>query len=512
MTKNVLSLWAILGLWLVSTADLEGEPLPYTDEAQFLLALSEQGYASIHEGFEDDMAWGAVRSTIVGGSRSAPNVTHLGITWTSSSPDNGVTTGEGPARAGRWGFYSLPHGDYADVIGDGFGGTGVEPLVAVGGWIQSNTPPAKVGLFLDGDFSTPIDFGAAGELTGGYRFFGIIDPAGFSRFDFRELEGTAEDQKLIFADDFTFAFGGSIRDCNENGVADPQDISDGTSTDCNGNLIPDECEIDTTSTAPGGPFFCSSGCDPDCNHNGLLDSCEVVSARSYSSGQLSPIGAGSPQSFTLASPPHSRADVIVNLTAYANLGGAPDHIALYLEGVLVGTVFGATGSDCPEGAPDSAGLVIPMEVFNDAVDSGEGSVVVELIASVEVSPDECDDPSYVTVDLVLFGPSDLDLDEDGVPDGCGIQFIRGDANGDQSVDISDAVLILLHLFLGAPASECEKSEDGDDNGILGVTDAVRILDYLFLSAPPLPAPNGVCGVDPTEDALLCESYAGCNGA
>lgn len=33
-----------------------------------------------------------------------------------------------------------------------------------------------------------------------------------------------------------------FRDCNENGVDDPLDIGDGTSADCNANLIPDECE------------------------------------------------------------------------------------------------------------------------------------------------------------------------------------------------------------------------------------------------------------------------------
>ena len=32
-------------------------------------------------------------------------------------------------------------------------------------------------------------------------------------------------------------------DCNENGVPDLADISDGTSADCNANTIPDECDI-----------------------------------------------------------------------------------------------------------------------------------------------------------------------------------------------------------------------------------------------------------------------------
>ncbi len=50
--------------------------------------------------------------------------------------------------------------------------------------------------------------------------------------------------------------------------------------DCNGNGIPDECEIDVNSTAPGGPFYCTSSCDPDCNNNGGLDACDISSGSS----------------------------------------------------------------------------------------------------------------------------------------------------------------------------------------------------------------------------------------
>ncbi len=66
-------------------------------------------------------------------------------------------------------------------------------------------------------------------------------------------------------------------DCNGNGVSDPVDITLGTSLDCNFNRIPDECEIDENSVAPGGPFYCPSGspdCDPDCNGNGIPDKCD----------------------------------------------------------------------------------------------------------------------------------------------------------------------------------------------------------------------------------------------
>ncbi|MBI1824840.1 MAG: S8 family serine peptidase [Planctomycetes bacterium] len=50
-------------------------------------------------------------------------------------------------------------------------------------------------------------------------------------------------------------------DCNNNSIADSQDISSGTSADCNHTLIPDECEI---AAQP----------DLDQNHNSILDACE----------------------------------------------------------------------------------------------------------------------------------------------------------------------------------------------------------------------------------------------
>ena len=63
-------------------------------------------------------------------------------------------------------------------------------------------------------------------------------------------------------------------DCNQNGVADNFDLIDGTSTDCGDDGRPDECQISTTSTAPGGPFFCAANCAVDCNNNAVPDTCE----------------------------------------------------------------------------------------------------------------------------------------------------------------------------------------------------------------------------------------------
>lgn len=213
---------------------LAADPVVYLDETAFLDALSTLGYLPLHEDFESDDAWGAVRSTIAGGPHTAPSVSHLGVQWTSNNLSSEITTGHGPALGGDWGFYSLPHGSYTDPdpgadcftpgeCGDGWRGSTLEgPLVAIGGWVETNTPFAKLGLFLGNYPDNPVDFGETCDppgsenctpndvVTTAHQFWGVIETNGFPGFEFRELEGLLEpgggDIKLIFSDDFWFAF------------------------------------------------------------------------------------------------------------------------------------------------------------------------------------------------------------------------------------------------------------------------------------------------------------------
>lgn len=93
------------------------------------------------------------------------------------------------------------------------------------------------------------------------------------------------------------------------------------------------------------------------------------------------------------------------------------------------------------------------------------------------------------------------------------EFLRGDANGDGQVQITDAVRTLEALFVvGSPALACADSADSNDDGAVDLSDAVHLLNYLFVpdSAPP-PAPGAsACGADPTSDSLTaCGASAGC---
>jgi hypothetical protein len=81
-------------------------------------------------------------------------------------------------------------------------------------------------------------------------------------------------------------------------------------------------------------------------------------------------------------------------------------------------------------------------------------------------------------------------------------FRRGNADTHPAIDLTDAVFILTHLFLGGAGPACPDAADVDDSGGVELTDAVFLLQYLFQGgvAPPPPG-TALAGIDPTPDAL-----------
>jgi hypothetical protein len=88
----------------------------------------------------------------------------------------------------------------------------------------------------------------------------------------------------------------------------------------------------------------------------------------------------------------------------------------------------------------------------------------------------------------------------------GTLFVRGDADRNGRIELTDAVRILNFLFLGIGTLPCLDAADADDNGRHELTDAVRVLNYLFLGTGRIPEPDpstadyvtADCGLDPTE--------------
>ncbi|MBI4585091.1 MAG: Ig-like domain-containing protein [Planctomycetes bacterium] len=76
-------------------------------------------------------------------------------------------------------------------------------------------------------------------------------------------------------------------------------------------------------------------------------------------------------------------------------------------------------------------------------------------------------------------------------------FIRGDANFDGELDISDPQFTLYHLFLGEAAPPCPAAADANDDEEVDISDPIATLGFLFLGRPALPLPWPAPGPDPT---------------
>jgi hypothetical protein len=82
-------------------------------------------------------------------------------------------------------------------------------------------------------------------------------------------------------------------------------------------------------------------------------------------------------------------------------------------------------------------------------------------------------------------------------------FIRGDANGDETVDVSDPIATLRWLFTGGERPVCYDAADANDDGRIDLSDPVAALGFLYLGGPRIPPPYPERGEDPSGDRLGC---------
>ena len=76
----------------------------------------------------------------------------------------------------------------------------------------------------------------------------------------------------------------------------------------------------------------------------------------------------------------------------------------------------------------------------------------------------------------------------------------------ESIDVTDAIVILSHLALGVRYDDCHDALDSDDSGTIEISDPIYLLNYLFLAGAAPPSPFNECGPDPTDDTLDCDEY------
>ncbi len=133
----------------------------------------------------------------------------------------------------------------------------------------------------------------------------------------------------------------------------------------------------------------------------------------------------------------------------------------------------------------------PSVTFNEAVDPGA------LTAKVPALPDGIVPLTVRNADGRTSAPRDFTVSLQVV-------FVRGDVNLDASVDLSDVLRLVFHLYLGAAIS-CQDAADATNNEVLDVADAIFILNYLFRGGASPSAPFPQAGMDQGAQGVLgCE--------
>lgn len=180
------------------------------------------------------------------------------------------------------------------------------------------------------------------------------------------------------------------------------------------------------------------------------------------------------------------------------------------------------GRCAPVFVQDPLGVGVTYDPIQDSFLSAfEDGIVRELFAQANCST------SDFAIGLEALGPT---FEDDGFVDGLQISantllvasshanalfrvllfpyspdFVRGDVNLDDKVNITDAFDLAVYLFLDGVAPRCNDAADTNDDGILDVSDPVYLLFALFVpGSPPPPMPFPSPGNDPTfRDNLGC---------
>ena len=188
------------------------------------------------------------------------------------------------------------------------------------------------------------------------------------------------------------------------------------------------------------------------------------------------------------------------------------------------TVAGEVGEPQVIGprAPGRIGIVLRDEgVYHVTVladdsrrcdDAAEDSVCRTVISlGVEITPEDCGNGEDDDLDGSIDCEDSDCSDAASCQEPAGERFVRGDANSDGAINLTDGVVPLLYLFSGGAEPACMDSADANDTGNIEITDAIILFSWLFTGGvapqPPSPTspgyPGSDCGEDRTDDALGC---------
>ncbi len=140
---------------------------------------------------------------------------------------------------------------------------------------------------------------------------------------------------------------------------------------------------------------------------------------------------------------------------------------------------------------------------------------LEILQPTDAPPPSPDEVCGNGIDDDEDGDADCDdadcSEEESCQEPAGPSFVRGDADDNGIVNLTDAIFNLNYLFIGGVEPGCLDSADADNNNTLQLTDGIFILNFLFNGGVAPPAPGIECGEDPDAGkGQGCEIYNSCN--
>jgi hypothetical protein len=149
--------------------------------------------------------------------------------------------------------------------------------------------------------------------------------------------------------------------------------------------------------------------------------------------------------------------------------------------------------------PDVAPLVNGLTTVTFSLD-GCGSFATARLDG-DSSVNSAIDVEFITVN----GSLPLDLLLVSSPGEPLARFIRGECNGDGSVDIADPICALNWLFRGESTPGCIAALNANGDVSVDVSDPLRLLTFMFQGSTPPPPPYPNCG----PGSLEVDTQLGC---
>jgi hypothetical protein len=194
---------------------------------------------------------------------------------------------------------------------------------------------------------------------------------------------------------------------------------------------------------------------------------------------------------------------------------------------IEGTITETAGAEFVEEFSNDAEGNVVLGVLLDILPPYSGQVIPATGIELELARFYFDvQPDLVesTISVIEFSPSvgSPTVDNVFVIDNQSIQplkvdavieveavniFLRGDADGDFYLDLSDVINNLVFMTGTCPECPdptCLKALDVNDNGTIDLADGIQLVNYLYIFGPPPAAPFPEPGSDPTPDSLTCQ--------